>query len=417
MKLAGADDPLRAQILYAIKNGRDRQERDAKKSAARFDEKHWVKLARELRPRLKYLALDGDAAQCLALERYEEAAELHRRALRTEKTKPWHELRIGVKHLRYTVENLLPTLHNTWGPDLKRVQDLLGDVHDLDVLAETVSCATSDLYSSAKWQETIGKERADRIETYRQLALGSTGLWIQWRAGLPTNGRVAIAANARLKVTARAADPKFSKSAGIARLAKKIYAEFQHAKLTAALKEENLHELFNAAATLHGIAPNESRKSAHKDACKFLASLPPPPGWSASNWHLLSLIVRYHRGPAPTAESDRFASLEAAQQTKLLFIAGILRIARALRKVGVESGAKLRIESKTDRAEIVVAGFSEAQPAPKGLAVGRQMIEAAIGKTIAIRSFESTATRLPLQFPSAKQEEGAGNESKFLAGD
>ncbi len=48
LKLGTADDPLRGQILYAVKAGRDRQERDAKKSAAKFDEKDLGKT----RPRL-----------------------------------------------------------------------------------------------------------------------------------------------------------------------------------------------------------------------------------------------------------------------------------------------------------------------------------------------------------------------------
>lgn len=417
LKLAAADDALRAQILYAIKADRDRQERDAKKSAARFNEKDWVRLAHELRSRLKYLPLDGDAAQCLALERYEEAAELHRRALRTEKAKPWHELRIGIKHFRYTVENLLPKVHNGVGADLKRVQDLLGDVHDLDVLAEAVRVATSDLSGSAKWQEAIAKERAERIATYRQLALGSTSLWNQWRAGLPTNGRVAITAAARLRATARAADPAFAKSASAGRLAKKFFTELCRANGSAIFKDEKLPEVMTAAAALHGIEPAESKKDAHKEARKFLAELPPPPGWTSANWQLLSLAVRYHRGPAPTSESGRFAALEASQQARLLLLAGILRVARALRKMGVESNAKLHVESKAEQIAISIGGFLEAQPSPKSLIAGRQMLEAALGKNISMHALESSTATLPLQFPSAKPEEGAGNDSNFLAGD
>src|SRR5262249_20858846 len=44
LKLAAADDPLRSQALYAVKARRVRQERDAKKSAAKFDTKDWVRL-------------------------------------------------------------------------------------------------------------------------------------------------------------------------------------------------------------------------------------------------------------------------------------------------------------------------------------------------------------------------------------
>jgi CHAD domain-containing protein len=403
LKLAGADDPLRGQILYGLKAGHLRLERDAKKSAAKFDEKDWVRLARELRPRVRLLPANGDPSLCLALERHTEAAELHRRALRTDKMKPWHELRIAIKHFRYTVENLLPKLHAAWSADLKRLQDLLGDVHDLDVLAETVRATAADSTALAKWQENIARERRERIETYRQWTLGSTSLWNQWRAGLPTNGRVAEVAEARLRVTARAADPNFAKTAGEGRLAKKLFNEVERAKLAPVVKEEELGAVMRATAVLHGIEPEGTRKTANKDARKFLAQLPLPPGWNVEDWQLLALAVRYHRGAEPSTESGRFAKLEPAQQNKLLVIAGILRIARALRKAGVNAGAKVRVESKADSAEIFVEGFLEGQPAPKGLAAGKQMLDSASGKTISLRGFEKLAPMLPLEFPAAKE--------------
>ena len=399
IKLAGADDPLRGPLLYSIKAGRVRQERDAKKSAAKFDTKDWVRLSRDLRPRLRFLPADGDAALCLALERHAEAAELHRRALRTEKMKPWHELRIGLKHFRYTVENLLPKLHAAWGSDLKRLQDLLGDVHDLDVLAETVQAVATDSATLAKWQETIARERNERIETYRQLTLGATSLWTQWRSGLPTNGRVAEVAEGRLKTTARAADPGSSKTAGTARLAKKLYKELQHAK---AVKSSDLDVLMRSAATLHGIDPEGSHKSANKDARRFLGAMPPPPGWSVESWQLLSLAVRYHRGPAPSAEKGLFANLEPTQQNKLLVLVGVLRVARGLRKAGVLPATKVRMEANQNSVTIFLEGLSEAQLAPKSLNVGRQLLESALGKSITFRSLELLAPALPLEFPASE---------------
>jgi CHAD domain-containing protein len=403
LKLASADDPLRGQILYSLKAGHLRHERDAKKSAARFGEKDWVRLARELRPRVRLLPADGDAALCLALERQAEAAELHRRALRSEKMKPWHELRIGIKHFRYTVENLLPKLHAVWGSDLKRLQDLLGDVHDLDVLAQTVRATAADSTALLKWQENIARERRERIETYRQLTLGSTSLWNQWRAGLPANGRVAQVAEARLRTTARAADPNFAKTSGEGRLAKKLFKELQRSKSAPGLKQSELDGVMRAAAMLHGIEPEGRRKAANKDARKFLAQLPLPPGWNVEDWQLLALAVRYHRGAEPSTESGRFAKLEPAQQNKLLVIAGILRIARTLRKAGVNPGAKVRVEPKSDSAEIFVEGFLEGPASPKGLAAGKQMLESAAGKTISFRGFEKLAPMLPLEFPAAKE--------------
>jgi len=115
-----------------------------------------VRLARDLRSRVRLLPADGDAALCLALERHAEAAELHRRALRTEKMKPWHELRIGINIFATPIENLCQTPRSV-GSDLKRLQDLLGDVHDLDVLAERWRATAADSAALAKWQENIAR--------------------------------------------------------------------------------------------------------------------------------------------------------------------------------------------------------------------------------------------------------------------
>src|SRR5262249_6107253 len=129
---------------------------------------------------------DGEAACCLAVERLEEAFDLHRRALRSERPKPWHQLRIGVKHFRYTVESFLPAIHGKWSDSLKRVQDVLGDIHDLDVLRELVHTTQGKADDSGTdWDARVAETRAKRIETYRQLALGTNGVWRQWSGSFP----------------------------------------------------------------------------------------------------------------------------------------------------------------------------------------------------------------------------------------
>jgi CHAD domain-containing protein len=399
LKLGSADDPLRGQILYALKANRARQERDAKKSAAKFDSGYWAKLARSLRPRLKLIPADGPAAHCLALERLEEAVELHRLALRTEKPKPWHALRIGIKHFRYAVENLLPKLHAAWSSDLKRVQDLLGDVHDLDVLLETITSVAAESPTLEQWKENISRERAERIETYRQLTLGSTSLWNQWRLGLPTNGQVAEATQARLLATARAADPNRAKTSGTARLARKLFRELKRANLSPILKDEKLEVTMQAAGLLHGIDPESSHKQANKDARKFLAELPPPPGWTADDWQLLALAIRYSRGAAPSPERGRFSKLEPLQQAKLLLVSGILRIARVWRKSGPLSAARVRVESKSDSVQVFAEAFPEAQQPSNSSVVGKHLLEGALGKIVVIRALEALEPVLPLEFP------------------
>src|SRR5580658_3713508 len=123
-KFGADDDPLRAQMLASLETDEKQRSDAALHVAAKFDEKKWTHLEQELRKRVRLVPLGGLAAECLALERFEEMRELHSRALRTEKSKPWHGLRIGVKKFRYTLEGLLPEHYAAWSENLKRVQDL-----------------------------------------------------------------------------------------------------------------------------------------------------------------------------------------------------------------------------------------------------------------------------------------------------
>lgn len=107
-------DPVRERLLAAFATERKEQQQAALKAAERFDQKSWRKLERKLQRRSRLVPPDKLAVECLALERLEAAKELHVRALRSEKPEAWHELRIGVKRFRYTVESLLPTRYEEW---------------------------------------------------------------------------------------------------------------------------------------------------------------------------------------------------------------------------------------------------------------------------------------------------------------
>src|SRR2546427_11366582 len=137
-KLAPETDPVRAHLQATFETSEPQLREQALRVAHKFDQKAWKRLARTLRQRSRLVPAGSLAAECLALERFESARDLHAKALRAEKSKPWHAMRIGLKRFRYTVENLLPEHDAAWGDNLKRLQDMLGEVHDLDVLAEVV---------------------------------------------------------------------------------------------------------------------------------------------------------------------------------------------------------------------------------------------------------------------------------------
>src|SRR5260370_2597824 len=137
-KLAPETDSVRTHLQASLESSEPNLRDNVLRLAAKFDLKSWKRLERTLRQRSRLVPIDSLAAECLALERFEKARELHAKALRTEKPKPWHSLRIGLKRFRYTVESLLPEHYAIWSDDLKRLQDMLGEIHDLDVLTEVV---------------------------------------------------------------------------------------------------------------------------------------------------------------------------------------------------------------------------------------------------------------------------------------
>jgi CHAD domain-containing protein len=376
-KLAPGTDPVRAHLQATFLSRMAGFRQDALRAAGKFDERAWRRFERTLRQRSQFVPVESLAAECLALERFESARELHAKALRTEKPKPWHALRIGLKRFRYAVEGLLPSHYAAWSENLKRVQDLLGEVHDLDVLTATVersdSADTED--SRRSWEETLGRERHERIETYRQLTLGKTSLWNEWRSGLPTNGRVEVAAMARLRATARAADPRPRRTSQISRIAVALFDALRRADSAPTFADAGFRRILLAASRLQGVGGAVPEKPPEKGARKFLLRLALPPGWTNEEWELLANAVRYHRGAEPKAKTGVFSRFSSEQQGKIRALAGILRFARALRKCGVESGAGIRAEKSSDSVTIRVPSLADTVDTAARLAAGKHLLE------------------------------------------
>ena len=188
------DHPLKTSLLARSGQNRgNRRESRLYRMPAALTSSAGRNYRATLGARIRRVPADGDAARCLALERLEEAKELHRRAMRTETPKPWHALRIGVKHFRYSVESLLPSLHSGWAESLKRVQDILGNIHDLDVLAAMLKEARAEQPGDGSdWLVRIERERQENLETYRQLALGQNSVWQILAKRLPARTSLAL---------------------------------------------------------------------------------------------------------------------------------------------------------------------------------------------------------------------------------
>jgi len=185
-KLGAADDPVRQALEAELVKREKRCRRQAEKALEEFDRKKWKRWIRVLAPRSERVPLDSREFERIALDRWQEAYEFHRRALRRSTPGALHRLRIGLKRFRYAVENFLPQRHAAWGEQLKQFQDWLGEVHDLDVLRETArkTGAFSDPALRSKWEEKISAERQQRIDRYISATAGRDSVWLVWRNGL-----------------------------------------------------------------------------------------------------------------------------------------------------------------------------------------------------------------------------------------
>jgi CHAD domain-containing protein len=385
--LGPESDALREKLLNAFATQEKELQQLALKAVEKFDQKSWKKLERKLQRRSRLVSPDGLAAECLALERLEAARELHMRALRAEKAEAWHALRIGVKRFRYTVESLLPVRYEQWGEDLKRIQDLLGEVHDLDVLSGKIAEAGAQLEESrASWDERIASQRHERIETYRKLAIGEGGLLQYWKRGLPAGGRLAAAGQARLRATARALEINTRRATLVSSLAMRLFDGLAKLHVDAALDNKDLRKIMMAAARLHGIGMGLDAKSPQKAARKFLKAMTLPPGWTEAEWEWTADVVRYHRGGLPSEKHKSFARRKPEEQKLLCLMAGALRLARSLSKSGVPTAKGIHVEKSVDAIIVRMPGLEESEENAARLAAGKYLLESSLGQPVIVKA-------------------------------
>ncbi|HWG59903.1 MAG TPA: CHAD domain-containing protein [Candidatus Acidoferrales bacterium] len=194
-QLSEGGDPVRKRMLRPLARKERRYRRAAAAALDDFDAKAWRKLARRLASKAQFFPLESVVFQRLALARLNAAQEQYRRAVKAPTSAAWHRLRIGIKGFRYVVENFLPQRYEAWAEGLKFAQDMLGDVHDLDVLERELhgQAAETGELPIAEWSEKIAAERKQRLERFLARAEGPHSIWSQWRAGFHAGQVIAAA--------------------------------------------------------------------------------------------------------------------------------------------------------------------------------------------------------------------------------
>jgi CHAD domain-containing protein/HD superfamily phosphodiesterase len=337
-RLGALDDPVTVALLQFLAGRESQLKQEAAQALLQFDERHWRGWAASLPRRAVRMRPGSPIFQHLALERWAVAYELHRRALRNRSQVAFHQLRIGLKRFRYIVENFLPAQHAAWSVDLKQLQDILGEVHDLDVLWSTALQVNAfpDVDARSRWRGKILEERGRRIETYRAKMLGKASLWTAWRRQLPQGEQVESIALSRLSLWASLLDPDFKHSQHVARLALQLYDGLPAMPGTESREERNMLQL---AALLHDVGLSRKDKAHHKTTQKLITRLDPPLGWSQEKMKMVAAVARYHRGAFPRAGQKVLAGFTASQRQTAIRLAAVLRLANAF-----DAGRDGRIE-------------------------------------------------------------------------
>jgi CHAD domain-containing protein len=189
-KIGGSGDAYRRHLLKQLGEKEKRLKLESAVAVGKFDRKEWRKWTKRLSDKAQFFPLESVVFQRLAQGRINEAVELFDRARKGRSRVAWHRLRIGLKRFRYTVENFLPERYGAWQSELKSLQDLLGEVHDLDVLrAESRRHNLGwDPAVLALWLEKIESARKTRLDQVLLRLGGGNSPIIAWRAGLQ-NGR------------------------------------------------------------------------------------------------------------------------------------------------------------------------------------------------------------------------------------
>ena len=389
-KLSPPDDVVARDLSAALQHKESHLKTAAQEVLGAFDRKRWSALNEHLAQRTGRVPVEGAVFQHLALERWIEARELHRRALRNRSGAAWHQLRIGIKRFRYNVENFLPERHQKWSKDLRDLQDALGEVHDFDVLRAMVNGhAGIDPQERALWQGRIREERQKRLDLYRHKMVGSHSLWEQWRADLPSGSAIEQAALEKLRTWASFLDPDTDHSTLVAHLALTLYDGLSHCGILR--QQPRDRRILEAGALLHEVGRARHReKHSHdeghqKRAQRMVAKLAPPLGWTDDDMHCVASLVRFHRGALPVRNDPAFAGLDRKRRADVLRMIGVLRLVNAFDETHHGKTRDLTVLERGGAIVVSGYGVSAMSREAERIARARYLLETVCHKPITVR--------------------------------
>jgi len=398
-ELGPSEDPETKALLELLETREGEQKSHAAEALKQFDAKQWRKWAKELPARAGRIRKGSLIFRHLALERWVQAYELHQRAMRNRSQVALHMLRIGIKRFRYIVENFLPHEHAAWGKDLKELQDLLGEVHDLDVLWATATRVNAfpTPESRRMWRDRIIEERKKRGNRYRELMLGSGSLWRVWRAQLPHGEEIEKAALTRMKLWASYLDPEVRHSRHVAELAGQLLEELERLGFAHPPARDRWAPILEAAALMHEVGLAKGERGHHKTSSRLIRRMPPPLGWTEEGLAMAATVARFHRGALPSARHKALRGFTLEQRKLAVLLSGILRLANALDYQRDSRIHRLRMEERGGTLMLWAQGFQPMTRTAEAVAAARYTLEVLLRRPILVRAWRVHVVRHALR--------------------
>ena len=408
-RLDSPDDPVTAPCCSSLLPAKPNCKQEAMQALREFDRKQWQRWSRSLPRRMARFRPGSLVFQHLALERWTEAYKLHRQALRSGSQAAFHRLRIGIKRFRYIVENFLPEQHAAWSDDLKHMQDLLGEVHDLDVLWPTA--VQANVFPDDERPLALAKQNSPRSapRESRPTARKMIGkehkdsLWQVWRSQLPDRKQTEAAALLRLQLWASLPRPRLQA------FPPRRPARLQLYDGLAAMGKASKAAPRSAPSCrwprlLHDVGRSKNEKGHHKATYRMIRRLTPPLGWRAQNLLTAGIVARYHRGALPRAGQKTLRGLSLRQRQDIARLAAILRLANAFDASRDGRIQRLRRSAKRMKTRfllIAAQGYSARDNQAEAIAAARHLLETVYRRPVMVK---------PMKVAKRKPRSSSGNQ-------
>lgn len=369
----------------------------AREAIESFEPEPWAALRVKLADTLAHLHSDPRVFQHLALVRWQQVHSAHTHALQTLVIDDFHNLRIDIKRLRYTVENFLPELQKLHGKALKAAQTFLGDAHDLDLLRVEVRelgrRQTPEVPGTRDWALTVDRELHQCLSGYMALACDqqdAPGMLEALRQDLPQAAVWPSLRQRSLEALAECLDPHWRHSQRLARLAGAIFDQLGALGAPIVNDRPIDRELLTSASLLHGIARDEHQNPLGANAAKLLQRLDPPAGWCAEDMRRLALILRLQDGeaalPPDHGTLKLLAELSPYARRMIFGHSAILRLVRALDGVRSRAVREVQVQLGDHEVRIRVHGYQASQARDELLLREKCALERSVGRSVVIEA-------------------------------